>query len=105
MKLWTSLEEKTGFSLVTGAIDGCHIPIICPKDKPEDYHNKKGFHTFILHGFVDSRLCFRNISVSWPGRVHDARVLTNSALYLKAQEGPLASSTSAGCMLCSSRRL
>ena len=38
---------------------------------------------------MDTRLCFRNINVSWPGRVHGARVLTNSALYLKAQVGSL----------------
>lgn len=46
---------KTRFPLVTGAIDGCPIPIICPKDDPEDYHNRKGFHSFILQGFEDSR--------------------------------------------------
>ena len=81
-------EGKTGFPQVR-AIDGCHIPIICPKDDPEDYHNRKGFYSFILQGFVDSRLCFQNINVSWPGRVHDARNLTNSALYLKAHVGSL----------------
>lgn len=80
-------EGNTGFPQVIGAINGCHIPIICPKDDPEDYHQRKGFYSFILQGFVDSRLCFWNINISWPGRVHDARVLTNSALYLKAQVG------------------
>ena len=49
----------------------------------------KGFSSFILQGLVDNRLRFRNINVSWPGRVHDARVLTNSAPYLKAQVGSL----------------
>ena len=72
-------EGKKGFPQVIGAIDGCHIPIICPKDDQEDYHNRKGFYSSILQGFVDSHLSFRNINVSWPGRLHDARVLTNSA--------------------------
>ena len=49
-------EEKTGVPQVIGAIDGCDIRIICSKDDPEDYHNRKGFYSFILQGFVDSRL-------------------------------------------------
>ena len=72
-------EGKKGFPQVIGAIDGCHIPIICPKDDQENYHNRKGFYSSILQGFVDSHLSFRNINVSWPGRLYDARVLTNSA--------------------------
>ena len=52
-------EGKKGFPQVIGAIDGCHIPIICPKDDQEDYHNEKGFYSSILQGFVDSHLCFQ----------------------------------------------
>ena len=88
-EIMEEFEGKTGFPQVIGGIDGCHIPIICPKDDPEDYHNRKGFYSFILQGFTDSHLCFRNINVSWPGRVHDTQVLTNSALNLKAQVGSL----------------
>ena len=76
-EIMDEFEDRNGFPQVIGAIDGCHIPIICPKDDPEEYHNRKGFYSFILQGFVDSRLCFRNTNVSWPGRVHDARVLAN----------------------------
>ena len=36
-------EKKTVFSHVIGARDDCHKPIICPKDYPVDYHNRKGF--------------------------------------------------------------
>ena len=88
-EIMDEFEGKTGFPQVIGATDGCHIPIICPKDDPEDYHNRKGFYSSNLQGFVDSRLCFQNINISWPGRVHDPRVLTNTALYLKAQVGSL----------------
>lgn len=59
------------------------MAIICLKDDLEDYHNIKGFYSFILQGFVDSHLCFWNINVSWPGRAHDAPV------YWKAQSGSL----------------
>ena len=51
-KLWKSLREKRG------------SPLICPKDDQEDYHNRKGFYSSVLQGFVDSHLCFRNINVS-----------------------------------------
>ena len=72
-------EGNAGFPQVIGAINCYHIPIVCPKDDPEDYHNRKGFYSFILQGFVDNR-CFWTINISWPGRVHDARVLTNSGI-------------------------
>ena len=74
-EIMDGFERKAGFPQVIGAIDGCHIPIICPKDVPEDYNNRKGFYSFILQGFVNRHLCFRNINVSWPGRVHDMQVL------------------------------
>ena len=48
-------EGNAGFPQVIGAINGYHIPIVCPKDDPEDYHNRKGFYSFILQGFVDNR--------------------------------------------------
>ena len=36
-------ETRWGFPQVAGVIDGLHIPIICPKDNPSDYYNRKGF--------------------------------------------------------------
>lgn len=33
-EIMEEFEGKTGFPQVIGAIDGCHIPIICPKDDP-----------------------------------------------------------------------
>jgi hypothetical protein len=84
-------ENMNGFPQVIGVVDGCHIPIIVPDyiNIPDDYYNRKMFHSYILQGFVDSRLCFRNINVCWPGRVHDARVLVNSRLYQMAETGTL----------------
>ena len=41
-------DGKKGFPQVIGAIGGCHIPISCPKDDQEDYHNRKGFYSSIL---------------------------------------------------------
>ena len=34
---------------------------------------------------MDSFLCFTDINIGWPGRVHDAKVFSNSCLFGKAQ--------------------
>lgn len=82
-------ETKWGFPQCVGAIDGSHIPIVSPQDHPADYYNRKGWHSIILQAVVDHELRFWNINVGWPGRVHDARVFGNSALFQKAQSGTL----------------
>ena len=70
-----------GFPQVVGAVDGCHVPIIGPEQSPEDYINRKGFHSLILQGLVDSDYRFLDICVGWPGKVHNARIFKNSPLF------------------------
>ena len=82
-------ESKWGFPQCVGAIDGSHIPIASPQEHPADYYNRKGWHSIILQAVVDHELRFWNINVGWPGRVHDARVFSNSVLFQKAQAGTL----------------
>ncbi len=82
-------KEKLGFPQCVGAIDGTHIPIISPQECPADYYNRKGWHSIILQGLVDHNGLFMDIYVGWPGRVHDARVFSNSSLFRKGQEGSL----------------
>ena len=78
-------QQQQGFPQVGGAIDGTHIPMKCPFDYSEEYYNRKHFHSVILQAAVDSFMYFTDICVGWPGRVHDARVLSNSKLYHKAE--------------------
>jgi hypothetical protein len=82
-------ESKWGFPQCVGAIDGSHIPIVSPLEHPADYYNRKGWHSIILQGVVDHEYRFWNVNVGWPGRVHDARVLSNSTLFEEAQAGRL----------------
>ena len=77
------------FPQVAGAIDGTHIPIISPQDNPSDYYNRKGFHSIIMQAVVDFRGLFLDTYIGWPGKVHDARVFSNSAVYQKGREGTL----------------
>ena len=73
-----SFFQKAGFPGVVGAIDGCHIPIKAPNNHPEEYINRKCFHSIILQGIVDNKMCFVDIFVGWIGSVHDPRVFKNS---------------------------
>ena len=82
-------EEKNGFPQCAGAVDGTHIPIVSPQHCPADYYNRKGWHSVIMQGVVDYRGLFTDVYVGWPGRVHDARVFSNSALSHKGNNGTL----------------
>ena len=82
-------DAKSGFPQVAGAIDGTHIPIIRPQVNATDYFNRKGFHSLVMQAVVDFRGVFTDVYIGWPGRVHDARIFSNSDLYLKGSNGQL----------------
>jgi len=77
------------FPQVGGAIDGTHIPIVAPRDNPADYYNRKGWYSMVCQAVVDANYCFTNVYVGWPGRVHDARIFSNSGLYRQGENGEL----------------
>uniref|UniRef100_A0A3B4B831 DDE Tnp4 domain-containing protein n=1 Tax=Periophthalmus magnuspinnatus TaxID=409849 RepID=A0A3B4B831_9GOBI len=81
--------ERWKLPQVAGAIDGTHIGIIAPAEDPADYYNRKHFYSVILQAVVDHRMQFWDINVGWPGKVHDARVLANSSLYRRGENGTL----------------
>lgn len=72
-----------------GAIDGSHIPIIAPEDRPQDYVNGKGWHSVVLQAVVDGKGLFWDVCVGYPGSVHDARVLRQSHLWEVLSDGEL----------------
>ena len=82
-------EEKWGFPMCVGAIDGTHIPILARTESHTDYVNRKGRHSIIMQAVVDCYYLFRDIVVGWPGSVHDARVLSNSGIFKKANANEL----------------
>lgn len=71
------------------AIDGSHIPIKAPPNNPRDYFNRKGYYSIILQAVVDSYGQFIDVTVGWPGSVHDARIFTNSRIYDRMQNNSL----------------
>ena len=82
-------EHKWGYPQCCGAVDGSHIPILAPTDFHTDFFNRKGWHSIILQAVVDPCYRFTDITVGWPGSVHDARVLANSSLFRRGQHGNL----------------
>jgi len=82
-------EVTKGFPQAVGAIDGTHIPIIRPEQNPADYYNRKGYYSILMQALVDFRGIFMDICIGWPGKVHDARVFSNSELYKKGTQGTL----------------
>ncbi|XP_049429633.1 uncharacterized protein LOC125887123 [Epinephelus fuscoguttatus] len=71
-----------------GAIGGTHIPIAPPRDNPDDYLNRKGWHSVILQAVVDHNICFTDVYAGWPGSTNSSTVLSSSDLYLKAEDRP-----------------
>ncbi|XP_066590621.1 putative nuclease HARBI1 [Prorops nasuta] len=81
---WPSTEEarvtmskirtKYGFPKVVGAIDGTHIQISAPKEKPDAYINRKGFHSLQLQAICDQDLKLFHVYCGEVGSVHDMRV-------------------------------
>uniref|UniRef100_A0A3P8RPH5 DDE Tnp4 domain-containing protein n=1 Tax=Amphiprion percula TaxID=161767 RepID=A0A3P8RPH5_AMPPE len=71
-----------------GAIGGTHIPIAPPRDNPEHYLNRRGWHSVILQAVVDHDVRFTDVYAGWPGSTSSATVLSSSDLYLKAEDRP-----------------
>lgn len=82
-------RDKWGFPQAAGAIDGTHIPIKAPETIRNDYYNRKGWYSVLLQAIVDHRGRIWNVNVGWPGKVHDARVLSNSVIYRSGENGTL----------------
>ena len=76
------------FPNVMGAIDGKHIPIVCPKNAGSAYFNYKKFHSIILIAVVDAKYRFRCVSVGANGACSDLQVFnaTNMKKKIDRQE-------------------
>ena len=73
-----------GIPQCAGSIDVSHIPVIPPVLNHTDYYNRKGWYSIIVQAVVNHHYLFTNLHIGWPGSVHDARVLANSAIYQRA---------------------
>lgn len=92
---WPTLQDSKkfmagfgvkGLQKVIGAIDGTHISIKAPAQNPENYVNRKGYHSIVLQAICDHRMKFTDCYIGWPGSVHDSHIFTNSDIFYKIEE-------------------
>lgn len=72
--------QIAGFPKVIGVIDGTHVRITAPKEFEAEYVNRKRYHSINTQIVFDARYRILDIVAKWPGSVHDARILNESAL-------------------------
>ena len=79
---------KDSFSMeqIIGAIDGCHFEIKAPSVCKEDYFNRKQF-SVTMQAVADTSLKFLDITVGYPGSLHDARVFSLSPIFNAISNG------------------
>ncbi|KAJ8014624.1 hypothetical protein DPEC_G00017570 [Dallia pectoralis] len=74
---FAQLAGSPAFSVVAGAIDGCHVRVKPPASDVQCYFNRKLFNSVQLQAITDHQGKFLDIFDGYPGSVHDARVLKN----------------------------
>ena len=82
-------ETKFGMVHAFSRIDGTHIPISRPHMDSQDYFNYKNFFSLNVQAVCDAKGYFMDIDCRWPGSVHNAKVLSNSALNIKLKHGTI----------------
>uniref|UniRef100_A0A8C4HJK6 Putative nuclease HARBI1 n=1 Tax=Dicentrarchus labrax TaxID=13489 RepID=A0A8C4HJK6_DICLA len=68
-----------------GVTDCTHVHIQTPHERDWEYINRKGSCSINIQLVGDADLIITNCVVKWPGSVHDARILRESALYRELQ--------------------
>ena len=84
-----TFEDLSRLPNIVGAIDGTHIPISAPRESAVDYFSRYQHHDFGIQAVADGKLLFLDFSAGYPGSMHDARILRNSSLYQKAEQGDI----------------
>uniref|UniRef100_A0A3B3SZR7 DDE Tnp4 domain-containing protein n=1 Tax=Paramormyrops kingsleyae TaxID=1676925 RepID=A0A3B3SZR7_9TELE len=72
-------------SIALATIDCTHVHIQAPRENEWEFINRKGRHSINVQLVCDADLIITNCVVKWPGSVHDARILRESALYRDLQ--------------------
>lgn len=75
-----AFEAIRGLPYVVGAVDGSHIPIICPPRNGADYYNRKKFHSVLLQAVVSPNCLIWDYDCGWCGSLHDWRLFKKSDL-------------------------
>ena len=85
-RLVAGWEQKTGFPMGFGAVDGTHIPIMQPYLNSQDFFAYKMKYTINVQGICDHQGSFLDVDIRWPGGTHDAKVFSYSSINKKLKE-------------------
>lgn len=69
------------FPCAIGAIDCMHVAILKPPNHGDEYINRKGFCSINVQATCNAKEEFMSIDCSWPGSVHDSRILKRSHIF------------------------
>ncbi len=78
-------RDIMGLSNIAGAINDTHIPLSARPSRrytpmPQDFYNRKHFHSIVLQAVCDTNRIFWNVCAGQPGGVHDAGQFAVSSL-------------------------
>lgn len=83
------LAGNEAFCWTAGAVDGCHIWILSPREPHKrSYINRKPVPSIMLQDICDTRDTFLDVYNGNSGSVHDALVLQRSPKYKQALYPP-----------------
>ena len=83
------MEQLWQFPCAWAAVDGCHLPIVCPAGGPEarkEYHNFKNFYSIVMMAIVDAKDRFVWVSIGFQGNSHDSVILQSTQLWTDISE-------------------
>ena len=87
-----SFEELWQFPCCFGTVDGCHIPMKCPRggqESAKEYHNFKNFFSLVIMAMVDAKKRFIWASAGFPGNSHDAIIFQSTKIFKQLSENNL----------------
>ena len=80
-----TITKSFKFPSTVEAIDNSHIHIKAPLSNLEAYTNRKSYTSIMLQAVCDSRMDVLDVSVGWPGSMHDARIFRLSQVGKKLE--------------------
>ena len=89
-EIMETFDQEWQFQCCFGAVNGCHIPIKCPKggaENAKEYHNFTNFYSIVVMAISDARYRFIWASSGYPGNSHDAIIFQSTHLFQKISDG------------------
>ncbi len=90
-RIQAGFSDISNLPEICGAIDCTHVRIVRPNSHnfPNEYINRKGFHSINVQAVCDSKGYFLDVVSEWPGSVHDSRIFKHSEIFRRLCSGEL----------------